>query len=246
MQTQCTYGLIGKTLGHSFSKKLFDERIRPSYPNSSYHLWELDSIDDLDHLMETVPSLRGFNVTIPYKSSVIDKLDYIDPEALSIGAVNCVKVDDKLSGYNTDIEGFVQTIAPLLKKAHKNALVLGTGGASKAIVAGLCRLGITPTVVSRTPGINKIGYHELTEEIIGENTVIVNCTPLGMWPNTEGSPDIPYRMISARHLCYDVVYNPAETKFLNYCKAQGATVCNGMAMLIQQAVESWKIWDLES
>ena len=189
---------------------------------------------------ELMNSLDGMNVTMPYKKDVIAYLDRLDETAEAIGAVNVIH--DRV-GYNTDCLGFIDSIRPLLREYDKKALVLGTGGASKAVCFGLKKLGISPTLVSRTPQEGMLGYDDLTEAVMSDYTVIVNCTPLGMAPEEETFPPIPYEYISARHLLFDCVYNPEKTLFLQKGKVQGATTHNGMEMLYGQAKAAWKIWN---
>ena len=189
---------------------------------------------------ELMNSLDGMNVTMPYKKDVIAYLDRLDETAEAIGAVNVIH--DRV-GYNTDCLGFIDSIRPLLREYDKKALVLGTGGASKAVCFGLKKLGISPTLVSRTPKEGMLGYDDLTEAVMSDYTVIVNCTPLGMAPEEETFPPIPYEYISARHLLFDCVYNPEKTLFLQKGKVQGATTRNGMEMLYGQAKAAWKIWN---
>ena len=189
---------------------------------------------------ELMNSLDGMNVTMPYKKDVIAYLDRLDETAEAIGAVNVIH--DRV-GYNTDCLGFIDSIRTLLREYDKKALVLGTGGASKAVCFGLKKLGISPTLVSRTPQEGMLGYDDLTEAVMSDYTVIVNCTPLGMAPEEETFPSIPYEYISARHLLFDCVYNPEETLFLQKGKVQGATTRNGMEMLYGQAKAAWKIWN---
>ena len=195
------------------------------------------------------PELSGLNVTIPYKQQVIPYMDEMDSVAAEIGAVNVIKIirdkngDFKLKGYNSDIIGFSDSIAPLLKPHHKKALVLGTGGASKAIMLGLKNLGLEPTLVSRTPKDSVLTYEQLDKEIMDSHTVIVNTTPVGMYPNVENAPEIPYNLLGKNHLCYDLIYNPDETEFMKRSQAAGATVKNGLEMLLLQAFASWNIWN---
>ncbi|HKJ06069.1 MAG TPA: shikimate dehydrogenase [Flavobacteriaceae bacterium] len=187
----------------------------------------------------------GFSVTIPYKESIMRYLDELSPEAKEIGAVNCIKINsqNKLVGHNTDYYGFTNAITPLLKKNHKKAMILGTGGASKAIKYALKNMGITFTQVSRKTDNQYLNYNQLTEEILKEYTIIINCTPLGVHPNTEQLPDIPYQYITENHLMFDLIYNPSTTKFLKEGKKQGATIKNGLEMLQLQAEKSWEIWN---
>ena len=192
--------------------------------------------------------LAGLNVTIPYKEQVKPYLDEIDDDAAQIGAVNVIKIihngdDIKLKGYNSDVVGFCDSLKPLLLPHHTSALILGTGGAAKAVAHGLRKLGIVPQFVSRRKSAETFTYEELTRSIIAEHTVIVNTTPLGMYPHTDECPDIPYRFISKRHICYDLIYNPDETLFLKNTRGQGAVTKNGLEMLLLQAFKSYEIWN---
>ena len=233
------YGIIGFPLLHSFSAKYFNEKFATDHIEAEYSLYPT-GIEDLRLKIEDLlDSLDGFNVTLPYKQAIIPFLDRLDETAQAIGAVNVVY---KRVGYNTDCLGFMESIKPLLRAYDSKALVLGTGGASKAACYGLRKLGITPTLVSRNPKEGQLGYKDLTPEIMAEHTIIVNCTPLGMYPDVNSCPDIPYELISARHLLFDCVYNPEETLFLQKGKAQGATIQNGIGMLYGQAKEAWGIW----
>lgn len=234
------FGIIGYPLLHSFSAKYFNEKFAAEKIDAEYSLYPM-GIEDLRLKIEDLLiSLDGFNVTLPYKQAVIPFLDRLDETAEAIGAVNVVH---KRVGYNTDCLGFIESMRPLVRATDKQALVLGTGGASKAVCYGLRKLGIIPTLVSRTPKEGMLGYKDLTERIMAEHTVIVNCTPLGMLPDVDSCADIPYEYISARHLLYDCVYNPAETLFLHKGAAQGAMTKNGMDMLYGQAKAAWKIWN---
>ena len=238
------YGIIGYPLQHSFSAKYFNEKFAKEGICAEYSLYPLDNgqwtMDNGKKVHDLLNSLDGFNVTLPYKQAIIPFLDRLDETAEAIGAVNVVH---QRVGYNTDCLGFMESIRPLLRDYDRKALVLGTGGASKAVCYGLQKLGIHPTLVSRTPKEGQLGYKDLTEEVMADHTVIVNCTPLGMLPDVDSCPDIPYAMISARHLLFDCVYNPEETLFLRKGKAQGATIRNGIEMLIGQAKAAWKIWN---
>ena len=190
------------------------------------------------------PELRGLNVTLPHKQAVIPLLDEMSDEAREIGAVNVIRVrDGRLRGYNSDIIGFSESIKPLLKPHHTKALVLGTGGASKAICVGLTRLGLEWTYVSRTPREGMITYEDLTPEVMAEYTVIVNCSPVGMYPKVDAAPAIPYECLTPRHLLFDLVYNPEDTLFMQKGRAHGATVKNGLEMLHLQAIASWRFWN---
>ena len=233
------YGIIGFPLLHSFSAKYFNEKFATEHIEAEYSLYPT-GIEDLRLKIEDLlDSLDGFNVTLPYKQAIIPFLDRLDETAQAIGAVNVVY---KRVGYNTDCLGFMESIKPLLRAYDSKALVLGTGGASKAACYGLRKLGITPTLVSRNPKESQLGYKDLTPEIMAEHTIIVNCTPLGMYPDVNSCPDIPYELITARHLLFDCVYNPDQTLFLQKGKAQGATIQNGIGMLYGQAKEAWGIW----
>ena len=233
------YGIIGFPLLHSFSAKYFNEKFATDHIEAEYSLYPT-GIEDLRLKIEDLlDSLDGFNVTLPYKQAIIPFLDRLDETAQAIGAVNVVY---KRVGYNTDCLGFMESIKPLLRAYDSKALVLGTGGASKAACYGLRKLGITPTLVSRNPKEGQLGYKDLTPEIMAEHTIIVNCTPLGMYPDVNSCPDIPYELITARHLLFDCVYNPDQTLFLQKGKAQGATIQNGIGMLYGQAKEAWGIW----
>lgn len=238
------YGLVGFPLGHSFSRRYFSgiferEKIRAEYVN-----FELPSISGLPGLIASTPGLKGFNVTIPYKQAVIPYLDRIDRQADAIGAVNVVKVepDGTLTGYNSDIDGFVGSIRRMLDGRDKKALVLGTGGASRAVLAGLGHLGLSVSTVSRRPGKGDMTYADLTPEIISRHKVIVNATPVGMYPNVDACPEIPYEALDSEHVCFDLVYNPSETLFMKKAAEKGAKVKNGYEMLILQAERAREIW----
>lgn len=240
------YGLIGKTLKHSFSQKYFTEKfVKENIPNARYDLYELESIDKVISIISS--DLVGFNVTIPYKEAIFDYLDEVDEIVKCIGAVNVVKhtrVEGKshLKGYNTDIIGFKNSFVPNLNSPHKKALILGTGGASKAVAVALHQLGIEFKFVSRTAKQNMFTYEDLSAEVLNEYKVIINCTPLGTYPNVDSCPSIAYEYLSAEHYCYDLVYNPEITKFMQLSQEQGAFVKNGYEMLVGQAEAAWKIW----
>jgi len=241
------FGLIGYPLGHSFSKKFFTEKFEKDNIHAQYDLYPLEDIRQFTNLTTSV-ELTGLNVTIPYKEQVIPFLDELDATAAEIGAVNVIKFnreDGKLhmKGYNSDTIGFESAILPFLKSYHTHALILGTGGASKAIDYTLRKLGITTTFVSRksSPGI--LSYQDLNQQLMTDNLLIVNCTPLGMHPNTENCPDIPYDLLGYQHLLYDVIYKPDETLFMKKGKEKGAVAVNGLEMLYGQAVAAWEIWN---
>ncbi|MBR2631012.1 MAG: shikimate dehydrogenase [Bacteroidaceae bacterium] len=240
-----TYGLIGYPLGHSFSRKFFTEKFEKEGIDAQYLNFEIPSIEEFPNTIKNNPTLRGLNVTIPYKQQVMQYLDDISEEAKAIGAVNVVKVGKEgLTGYNSDVIGFVNSIKPLLKSHHKKALILGTGGASKAIRYGLEeKLGIETLFVSRKAHEGIITYKDVTADMLQEYEVIVNCSPVGMFPHANECPSLPYEAMNAAHLLYDLVYNPEETLFMKKGAARGATVKNGLEMLHLQALASWDFWN---
>lgn len=244
-----TYGLVGHPLGHSFSKRFFTEKFANEGIDAQYLNFDLPSIEEFPHLPEQYPNLAGMNVTIPYKQQVMQFLDTLSPEAQAIGAVNVVKVQRQggktsLTGYNSDVIGFVNSIRPLLQPHHRKALVLGTGGASKAIHYGLReKLGMETLSVSRTAHEGGITYADLNADVLKEYEVVVNCTPSGMSPHVDECPDLPYESLSSNNLLYDLVYNPEETLYMKKGTAMGASVKNGLEMLILQAVASWEFWN---
>ena len=242
------YGLIGYPLGHSFSISYFNQKFADEGINAKYENYELASIDELTEVLDKNPDLRGLNVTIPYKEKVIPFLDSITPEAKAIGAVNVIKVSHVknktiLKGYNSDVIGFTQSIEPMLdKKWHKKALILGTGGASKAINYGLKSLGLETVFVSRYERPGTIQYQSITPEVIKEYNVIVNCTPIGMYPKTDFCPELPYEAMDNHTVLYDLIYNPDQTLFMRRGAEYGADVKNGLEMLLLQAFVSWDFW----
>ena len=242
-----TYGLIGYPLGHSFSRGYFTDYFGREGIEAEYKNFELPSIEQLAEVLQTEHTLQGFNVTIPYKQQVFAYLNELSEAAQAIGAVNVVKVMHRdeglyLKGYNTDYIGFTDSIRPYLKPHHTHALILGTGGASKAVDYALRKLGLETQYVSRTAREGIIAYDELTPELMAQYTVIVNTTPLGMHPKVDECPPLDYSQLTSQHLLYDVVYNPAKTLFLQRGEEAGATICNGMDMLIGQAKAAWEIW----
>lgn len=244
------YGLIGFPLGHSFSAKFFNEKFSREGIDAEYRNFEIDDIGHLMELLAEYPEIQGFNVTIPYKEQIIPYLTNLSAQARAINAVNTVKVlhDNDgnvtaLEGYNTDCPAFARTVAPLLPLEAVKALVLGTGGAAKAVGAALSAMGVDYTPVSRAAANGQLTYAELTKDIIGNNHLIVNTTPLGMSPKTEACPPIPYEFLTPKHVCYDVIYNPAQTLFMQKCASQGARVKNGLDMLHLQALLAWQIWN---
>ena len=241
------YGLIGYPLGHSFSQSYFNEKFQNENIDALYENFEIPSIENFPEIIETNPNLRGLNVTIPYKEKVISYLDVISPEAREIGAVNVIKVERKgkstyLTGYNSDVIGFTRSIEPLIEKYHKRALILGTGGASKAVNYGLKSLGLETVFVSRYRKPDTICYEDITPKVIKEYNVIVNCTPLGMFPHTDECPNLPYEAMNTQTLLYDLIYNPDMTMFMQKGAEHGATVKNGLEMLLLQAFASWEFW----
>ena len=242
------YGLIGYPLGHSFSISYFNQRFQDEGIDAVYENFEIPSIEALDEVIGANPELKGLNVTIPYKEKVIPYLDSITPEARAIGAVNVIKVthegrNTKLKGYNSDVIGFTKSIEPMLeKKWHKKALILGTGGASKAINFGLHHLGLETVFVSRYERPDTIQYGKITPDVVKEYNVIVNCTPLGMYPKTEECPQLPYEAMDSHTILYDLIYNPDETLFMKRGAQYGAQTKNGLEMLLLQAFASWEFW----
>lgn len=241
------YGLIGFPLGHSFSRKYFNDKFKNENICAEYINFEIEDINSLKGIICN-NDISGLNVTIPHKKSVIPLLDEIDNEAEIIGAVNVIKFirrDNKLilRGYNSDIIGFTNSILPLIKEEHKKALILGTGGVSKAIEYSLNKMGIKTLFVSRTPKPNVITYKQLTKEIMMEYTIIVNASPVGMFPNIDNAPDIPYQHITTHHIIFDTIYNPQETLFMKLATERGAKVKNGLEMLEGQAIAAWNIWN---
>lgn len=237
---------MGYRLGHSFSKNYFTEKfLADGIKDASYQLFELDSIDEFPRLLEKYPNLSGLNVTIPYKESVIPFLDGLEPAAAQIGAINVIKFEDgKLIGHNSDYQGFMQSLQNFYPcYSQSQALVLGTGGAAKAVMAALGYLNIDYRVVSRIKGENTLTYEELTPSIMSKVSLIINCTPVGTFPKVDEAPGIPYEHLSSHHYLYDLVYNPAETLFLRKGKEAGAKTINGYEMLCLQAEVAWQIWN---
>lgn len=239
------YGVIGKPLQHSMSADYFTRKFASDddLDSREYRKIELDSLDDLQGYLAEHPNLRGFNVTHPYKEQIIPFLSSLSPEAQRIGAVNCVKVapDGTLHGHNTDYEGFASAISEWLLAERPRALVLGTGGASKAVQAALKDKGFQFVVVSHS-GNGDISYEEVTEEVVAGYPLIINTTPLGMLPNVGECPPIPYEALTTEHFLFDLVYNPATSEFLRRGQMQGAAICNGQKMFVYQAEASWRIF----
>ncbi len=242
------YGLIGYPLIHSFSRSYFNEKFQNENIDATYENFEIPTIENLPEVIDSNPELKGLNVTIPYKEKVISYLDSVSPEARAIGAVNVIKVTHNgnttsMKGYNSDVIGFTKSIEPLLERWHKKALVLGTGGASKAVGYGLRSLGLETVYVSRYERPGTIQYDKITPEVIKEYNVIVNCTPVGMYPHVDECPNLPYEAMDSHTLLYDLIYNPDKTMFMRKGEEHGATVKNGLEMLLLQAFSSWEFWN---
>ncbi|MCD8439782.1 shikimate dehydrogenase family protein [Tenacibaculum finnmarkense] len=242
------YALVGKNISYSFSKGYFTNKFKElGLETSEYVNFDIQSIEELSaKIKENKTILKGMNVTIPYKLDVFNFLDEIDKKARKIGAVNTIKISKKgkLIGFNTDVYGFKKSLKPLLKNHHKKALILGTGGASKAVAYVLKKLGITYYFVSRNPkGKKEVSYQSLSKETIETHHLIINCTPLGTHPNIKDCPDIPYQFIGKKHLLFDLIYNPEITTFLNKGQEKNAAIKNGLEMLEQQAEKAWRIWN---
>lgn len=257
------YGLIGYPLTHSFSKKYFTEKFKnEKIEDHAYELYEINNLSDFPELLRANPKLCGLNVTIPHKIGVMFYLDWVHPDAKEVDAVNCIRItaespvaaafsgevgikdhEFRLEGYNTDVYGFEMSLKPLLKHQHTQALVLGTGGASRAIKYVLNKLNIYTQFVSREAEGNRISYADLTPELLSKYKLIINTTPLGTSPNVDQCPDIPYEAITHEHLLYDLIYNPEETLFLQKGRERGAATKNGYEMLLLQAEKSWEIWN---
>lgn len=238
------YGLIGYPLGHSFSKKYFTEKFERLQLDCRFENFAIEHIDLLPSIIEQHPNLEGLCVTIPYKEKVLSYLNEVSPEVAAINACNSIKVTNKkLSGYNTDTIGFEQSLVQQLQPYHSSALILGTGGAAKAVEFVLKKLGITCTIVSRSAKENAIAYNEVTPDILKNNLLIVNASPVGTFPNSDTYPQLPYEAITNRHFLFDLVYNPEKTIFLAKGEEKGAAIQNGFDMLINQAEASWEIWN---
>lgn len=240
------FGLVGRNIGYSFSRGYFATKFANlGLHNFSYDNFDLQTIDEFpDLIQKQAPNLLGLNVTIPYKEAVIPFLDHMDPEASRIGAVNTIRISNgKTEGFNTDLLGFKESIRPLLLPHDQKALILGTGGASKAIARALEMLNISHTYVSRNPDTHQVSYKDLQDGILMEYSILVQCTPIGTFPDIEKAPEIPYHQITSKHLLYDLIYNPELTEFLKRGKLGGARIKNGLEMLQIQAEEAWKLWN---
>lgn len=240
------YGLIGYPLGHSFSARYFTEKFaREGMVACAYELYELPSIEELPHLLKTTPDLQGINVTIPYKQQIIPYLDDLSAEARVIGAVNCVRREgDRLIGYNTDVVGLRDSLEKFLgTERPEQALVLGTGGASQAVQYVLAQMEIPYELVSRKPAAGNFTYDGVSDKVIASHRLIINASPVGMYPHVNEAPQIPYAFVTPSHYLFDLIYNPAETQFLRYGAQRGARTCNGTDMLVGQAEAAWAIWN---
>lgn len=238
--TPRVFGLIGRHIDYSFSRSYFREKFeREGWENYTYRNFDLATIETFPDVLK-IPFLAGLNVTIPYKEAIIPYLNEVSETACAIGAVNTIVLEDgKTVGHNTDYIGFSETLRPLLQESHDRALILGTGGASKAVAYALTKLGIPYSIVSREGELN---YGNLTKEIVLIHPIVINCTPLGTFPDIETCPPIPYDGFTPGHIAYDLIYNPAETTFLAHAKMRGAVIKNGHDMLVAQAEAAWQLW----
>ena len=239
------FGLVGKSLKHSFSAKYFNEKFqRDGIKDCNYQLFELPKIEDLSHLLKQHPNLKGLNITTPYKESILPYLDKKEDVVEEIGACNCVKIENgKLIGYNTDVNGFMISILSLLEHQHHKAIILGNGGAAKAVKFALEQISIDYQVIARTPrSDSELAWDKLDREMMDEYKIIINTTPVGMWPSVSEFPDIPYDGFSRFHLAFDLIYNPEKTVFLKKAEQEDAVVKNGLEMLEQQAEAAWEIF----
>ncbi|MGW8317047.1 MAG: shikimate dehydrogenase family protein [Bacteroidales bacterium] len=242
------YGLIGYPLGHSFSVAYFSEKFAREGIDASYRNFPLRRIAEFDMLIKQEPDLYGLNVTVPYKQAVIPYLDALSHTARAVQAVNticfCRKSEHRaMTGHNTDVIGFEKSLRKHLKKHHTSALILGTGGSASAVGFVLANLGIEYKKVSRKAGEGRLGYGDLDVDTVNRSTLIINCTPLGMHPDTDACPDLPYEALTRKHLLFDLIYNPGKTMFLSRGEAQGAAITNGYDMLVYQAEAAWEIWN---
>lgn len=244
------FGLIGRSLSHSFSKKYFEEKFRNEHLPYSFHNFELNSISEFPEILDQNKDLKGLSVTVPYKEQIIPYIDELSPEAKEIGAVNCIDiVNGRTKGYNTDVFGFRTSIKPFLEPKHSRALIFGTGGSSKAVAYALKQIGVdyffvTSSEYKKTP--NTFFYYELNPIIFQQFLLLVNCTPVGMFPEINVTLPIPFSYVTKDHLAYDLIYNPQETVFLSNCKEKGAITVNGYSMLQLQAEKAWEIWTTEN
>jgi shikimate dehydrogenase len=246
LETNKKFGLIGKDISYSFSKKYFTEKFsKELFDDCTYENFDIQTIEEFPNVLKENPDLKGLNVTIPYKEAIIPFLDTMSDKAFRIGAVNVIRFTKKgnLKGYNSDWYGFKKSLEPLLQPHHKKALILGTGGASKAVAFALDKLGIFYTFVSREATENAIDYNRINTTTFDNFQIIINCTPLGTSPNTKEFPPIPYEFFTEKHIAFDLIYNPEETQFLKKAKKKGAAIKNGYEMLVFQAEKAWTIWN---
>ena len=239
-------GLLGRNISYSFSRAYFTQKFKEEglSEDYSYENFDIQTISEFPSVLRNNPDAIGMNVTIPYKEEVIPFLNHLSENAKAIGAVNTIKIlpNGDLEGHNTDYFGFTESLKPLLQNHHRKALILGTGGAAKAVAFGLQTLGIQYQYVSRKTSENTISYEEINHNLFEEHTIIINCTPLGTSPNIETCPPIPYNYFTGKHIAYDLIYNPEETEFLKRAKQKKAVTKNGYEMLVLQAEKAWKIW----
>jgi shikimate dehydrogenase len=246
VKKQKKYGLVGKNIDYSFSKKFFDDKFKSNhFDNCDYLNFDIPGVTDFPNIIEETKGLKGLNVTIPYKEAIIPYLNSLSKNAKKIGAVNTIVISkkNKLKGYNTDYYGFKKSLKPLLKLHHTKALILGSGGASKAIAFALKKLNIEYDFVSRTPNEFQISYEEINAALFEEYTLIINTSPVGTFPNSNDFPKLEYSLFTKKHIAFDLVYNPEETSFLKQAKEYGAITKNGYEMLVFQAEKTWKIWN---
>ena len=240
------FGLVGRNISYSFSKNYFTERFQKENTlNCTYENFDIQDIADFPEIIKNNPNLVGLNITIPYKETVIPFLNGLSETAAKIGAVNVIKItkEGKLIGHNSDCYGFKKALEPLLQPHHKKALILGTGGASKAVAFALEELRISSTFVSRKASERGINYEQLNASTFNDYHIVINGTPIGTSPNTDFFPAIPYEYFTSKHIAFDLIYNPAETQFLKKAKANGAVIKNGLEMLVNQAEKAWEIWN---
>lgn len=245
MMTTKKYGLVGKDIDYSFSKQYFTQKFEKESNECSYQNFDIPDIIHFPEIIRNEKNLCGLNITIPYKEKIFPYLDKLSVKAQKIGAVNCIRFTkkSKIKGYNTDCYGFKKSLKPLLKRHHTKALILGTGGASKAVAYVLKNLNIEYLYVSRNPQKNILGYEEINAKIINNHTIIINCTPLGTYPDIENFPPLPYQYLNQNHIAFDLIYNPEKTQFLQKASENGATIKNGYEMLVYQAEKAWEIWN---
>jgi len=246
LETQKKFGLLGKDISYSFSKKYFSEKFKNDlFQDCCYENFDIPTIEEFPTILKNNPDLKGLNVTIPYKETILPYLDTLSQKAFKIGAVNVIRFTKKgnLKGYNSDWYGFKKALEPLVQPHHKKALILGTGGAAKAVAFALEQMGIFYTYVSREATENAIDYNRINTTTFDNYHIIINCTPIGTSPNINEFPPIPYQFFTEKHIAFDLIYNPDETQFLRKAKKKGAIIKNGYEMLVFQAEKAWKIWN---